>query len=46
MEAELNESPQNNSKTDNLVVAEEANVNEAVTEEAKAIKYMLIDLKE
>ena len=39
MEAELNEA-QKSSNTDNLAVAEEANVDEVVTTESKASNYM------
>ena len=46
MEAELTESPKKNSSTDNSEVAEEANVDESVTAEAKAGNNMEIDLKE
>ena len=34
-----------NSKTDNLAVTEEANVDEAITSEAKAINKMEIDIQ-
>ena len=46
MEAELTGALKKTSNTDNLVVAEEANVDEAVTEEAKAVDDMDIDIKE
>ena len=46
MEAELTESSKIYSKTDNLAVTEEANVDEAITAEAKASNNMKIDLKE
>ena len=46
MEAELNEATKINSNTENVAVAKEANVDEVVTVEAKAIDDMYIDLKE
>ena len=46
MESELTEAPKNTSNTDNLEVAEEANVDEAISEEYKASNNMEIDLKE
>ena len=46
MESELAKLSEINSKTDNLVVTEEANVDEAITEEAKASNKMEIYLKE
>ena len=45
MEAELTEAPKHTSNTDNLAVNEEANVDEAVTAEAKASNDIEIDLK-
>ena len=45
MEAELTEAPKKTSNTDNLAVAEEENVDEAVTEESKSANKMEIDLK-
>ena len=45
MEAQLTEA-QKKSKTDNLAVTEEVNVDEAITTEAKAINKMEIYLKE
>ena len=45
MEAELTEAPKN-SNTNNSAVAEEANVDEAVTAEDKACNDMDIDIKE
>ena len=40
METEVTEKPEINSNTDNLAVAEQANVEEAFTAEAKAINEM------
>ena len=40
MEAELTEASKMNSKTDNLAVTEEANVDEAINVEAKASNKM------
>ena len=45
MEAELTESSEIKSKTDNLAVTEEANVDEAITAESKAINKMEMFLK-
>ena len=45
LEAELTEATKKNSNTDNSEVAEEANVDGAVTAEAKASNNMEIDLK-
>ena len=45
MEAELTETSEINSKTDNLAVTEEANVHEAITAEAKVSNKTEIDLK-
>ena len=46
MKSKLTEAPKQNSTTDNLAVAEEANVDESVTAEAKASNEVEIDLKE
>ena len=46
MEAEQTKSPKQTSNADYLEVTEEANVNEAVTAEAKSINNMEIDTKE
>ena len=46
MEAELTEAPKTNSNNDNLEVAEEENVDEAITTESKSIKDVGIDPKE
>ena len=45
MEAELTEASKINAKTDNSEVTEEANVDEAITTEAKARSRMEIFLK-
>ena len=45
MEDELTEASGINSKTDNLAVTEEANVDEAITAEYKAINKMEMFLK-
>ena len=45
IESELTEAPKKASDTDNLAVAEEANVDEDVTAEAKASSDMEIGLK-
>ena len=45
MEAELTETFKRTSNTDNSEVAEEANVDEAVTSEYKASNNMEIDIK-
>ena len=45
MEDEVTEAPKKCSNTDNSVVTEEANVDEAITAEAKAGKDMENDLK-
>ena len=46
LEAEMNGALKKTSNNDNLAVDEEANFDEAITEEAKASKEMEIDLKE
>ena len=46
LEAELAGSLKKTSNSDNLAVAEEANVDEAITVEAKASNEMEIDLKD
>ena len=46
LEAELTGALETNSNTDNLAVAEEANVDEAITAEAKVGNDTEIDLKE
>ena len=45
MEAELTEASKINSKTDNLAVTEESNIDEAITAEAKASNRMEMFLK-
>ena len=46
LEAELTGATKETSNTDNLELAEEANVDEAITAEAKAINEMKNDLKD
>ena len=46
MKSELTEAPKENPNTDNLAVAEEANVDESVTAESKASKDTESDLKQ
>ena len=46
MEAKMTGALKKTSNTENLAVAEEENVDEAVTAEAKARNYMKTDLKE
>ena len=45
MEAELTEAPKSNSNTENLAVTDEANVDEAITAEAKASNKIEFSIK-
>ena len=45
MQAQVTEAPKINSNPDNLAVAEEANIDEAITTEAKASNKMEVDIQ-